>query len=101
MKTSSFWIKKVVIWWLFDGNLRARGPYSLLQTSIGSGESGEGGKCKDKMSYKKCKKLMEAGKCEEKKVAKVCKKTCDMCEEEPKKSNHFRFGLTCTLRFLF
>ena len=44
---------------------------------------------------------MEAGKCEEKKVAKVCKKTCDMCEEEPKKSNHFRFSLTCTLRFLF
>ena len=25
VKTSSFWMKKVVIWWLFDGGLRARG----------------------------------------------------------------------------
>ena len=67
----------------------------LLQTSLGSGESGEGGKCKDMMPYKKCKKLMEAGKCEDKKVAKKCMKTCDMCEEEPKKSNWFRFSHTC------
>ena len=47
------------------------------------------------MPYKKCKKLMEAGKCEGNKIAKVCKKTCNMCEEEPKKSNYFRFSLTC------
>ena len=46
-----------------------------------------GGKCKDKLDYKKCKKIMEAGKCENEKVAKKCKKTCDMCEDEgPKKS---------------
>ena len=38
---------------------------------------------------------MEAGKCE--KVGKMCKKTCDMCEEEPKKSNYFRFSLTCNI----
>jgi hypothetical protein len=45
------------------------------------------------MPYKKCKKIMEAGKCE--KMGKMCKKTCDMCEEEPKKSNYnFRFSLT-------
>ena len=46
-----------------------------------------GGKCKDKLDYKKCKKIMEAGKCEDDKYAKKCKKTCDMCEDEgPKKS---------------
>ena len=49
------------------------------------------------MPYKKCKKLMEAGKCEGIKIAKVCKKTCDMCEEEPKKGNCFRFSLTCNI----
>ena len=38
---------------------------------------------------------MEAGKCE--KVGKMCKKTCDMCEEEPEKSNYFRFSLTCNI----
>jgi hypothetical protein len=43
---------------------------------------GEGGKCKDKMPSKKCKKLMEAGKCENKKIAKKCKKTCDVCEKQ-------------------
>ena len=36
---------------------------------------------------------MEAGKCEDEKIAKRCMKTCDMCEEEPKKSNYFRFTL--------
>ena len=46
-----------------------------------------GGKCKDKMPYKKCKELMEDGKCEDEKVAKICMKTCDMCEDQgPKKS---------------
>ena len=40
---------------------------------------------------------MEAGKCEGIKIAKVCKKTCDMCEEEPKKGNCFRFSLTCNI----
>ena len=30
---------------------------------------------------------MKAGKCEDEEVAKKCMKTCDMCEEEPKKSN--------------
>ena len=57
-------------------------------------ESGEGGKCKDEMNSKKCKKLMKKGKCEDKKVAKKCMKTCDMCEGEPKKSNYYRFSLT-------
>ena len=47
------------------------------------------------MPYKKCKKLMEAGKCEDEKIAKRCMKTWDMCEEEPKKSNYFRFTLKC------
>merc|ERR1712150_9323 len=43
------------------------------------------GKCKDKLDYKKCKKIMEAGKCEEK--GKKCMKTCDMCEDAgPKKT---------------
>ena len=42
---------------------------------------------------------MEAGKCE--KVGKMCKKTCDMCEEEPKKSNHFKFSLTCNISSFF
>ena len=41
---------------------------------------------------KKCKKWMKAGKCEDEKIAKKCMKTCDMCEEEPKKSNLFRFS---------
>merc|ERR1719418_408148 len=52
----------------------------------GSGESGEGGRCKDMMPSEKCKNLMEAGKCEDKKIAKKCRKTCDMCEEGTKKS---------------
>ena len=60
----------------------------ILQTTLGSGESGEGDKCKDMMPSKKCKKLMEDGKCEDKKVAKKCMKTCDMFEGEPKKSNY-------------
>ena len=40
---------------------------------------------------------MEAGKCEDEKIAKRCMKTCDMCEEEPKKSNYFRFTLKCNI----
>ena len=44
---------------------------------------------------------MEAGKCEEEKIAKRCMKTCDMCEMEPKKSNYFRFSLTCNTIFNF
>ena len=40
---------------------------------------------------------MEAGKCEDEKIAKRCMKTCDMCEEEPKKSNYFKFSLTCNI----
>ena len=40
---------------------------------------------------------MEAGKCEDEKIAKRCMKTCDVCEEEPKKSNYFRFSLSCNI----
>ena len=40
---------------------------------------------------------MEAGKCEDEKIAKRCMKTCDMCEEEPKKSNYFKFTLKCNI----
>ena len=47
--------------------------------------------------YENCKKLMEAGKCEDEKIAKRCMKTCDMCEEEPKKSNYFRFSFSCNI----
>ena len=50
-----------------------------------------GGKCKDKMSSKKCKKMAKAGKCEDEKIAKKCMKTCDKCEEEPKKSKQLVF----------
>ena len=39
-----------------------------------------GGKCKDKMPFKKCKKILKAGKCEDKKNAEKCMKTCNMCD---------------------
>ena len=60
----------------------------MVTTSL---QSGEGGKCKDLMPTKKCIKIMEAGKCNNTKIATKCMKTCDICEEEPKKSNQFRF----------
>ena len=43
-------------------------------------ESGEEGKCKDKMDSKKCKKIMKAGKCD--KFADKCMKTCNFCDDD-------------------
>ena len=37
VKTSRFWIKEVVIWWLFDDNLRARGQEPEKKRTTNSG----------------------------------------------------------------
>ena len=56
-------------------------------------EGGEGGKCKDKMPSKKCKKIKEAGKCDKNKDK--CMKTCDFCDDHGSGSGESGEGGKC------
>ena len=54
-------------------------------------ESGEEGKCKDKMDSKRCKKILKADKCD--KFADKCMKTCDFCDDDGSGSGKEVLGL--------